>query len=56
MKTNIRLSAAAGVFMKRFSSHTESWGLFNLKLSENDQSIMVFLSNYERSNFLFSIQ
>ena len=27
-------------------------GLFKLKLSKNDQSIMVFLSNYDRSNFL----
>ena len=27
-------------------------GLFKLKLSTNDQSIMVFLSNYDRSNFL----
>ena len=27
-------------------------GLFKLKLSKNDQSIMVFLSNYERSSFL----
>ena len=35
-----------------FQSTLDPEGLFKLKLSKNDQSIMVFLLNYERSSFL----
>ena len=49
---NVKVCQHLTVFTKRFSSHTGSGGLFKLKLSKHDQSIMMFLSNYERSNFL----
>ena len=37
---------------KGFQATLDPEGLFNLKLSKNDQSIMVFLWNYKRSSFL----
>ena len=37
---------------KGFQATLDLGGLFKLKLNKNYQSIMVLLSNYERSNFL----
>ena len=48
MSANIYLA----VFTKKFSSHTGPGGLFKSKTKKNDQSIIMFLSNYDRNNFL----
>ena len=36
-----------------FQATLDPGGLFKLKLAKNGQSIMVFLSNYKRSGFLY---
>ena len=42
------------MFTKRLSITLDPGGLFKLKLSKNDQSIMMFLSNCGEEQFLLS--